>query len=152
MLKRKKIVIQWRKFRLKRSCIFKVINFWSLCPFSDFYLILNWFFIKFILIFLIKIVKKGGFLFHGPRDADVASGTHADATRHARPRGRAARAHVRHRWRTGRGHVVGGHEGPRGRPGGTTWQRGWQVKGPWVSGPWLEYWGGNAIALNRPPI
>ena len=26
MLKRKKIVIQWRKFGLKRSCIFKVMN------------------------------------------------------------------------------------------------------------------------------
>ena len=35
---------------------------------------------------------------------------------------------------------------------GTTWQGGWRVKGPLVSGPWLEYWGGNAIALNRPPI
>ena len=33
---------------------------------------------------------------------------------------------------------------------GTTWQGGWRVKGPRVSGPWLEYWGGNAIALNRP--
>ena len=26
------------------------------------------------------------------------------------------------------------------------------MKGPRVSGPWLEYWGGNAIALNCPPI
>ena len=23
------------------------------------------------------------------------------------------------------------------------------MKGPWVSGPWLEYWGGNANALPR---
>ena len=37
---------------------------------------------------------------------DMACGTRADATRHAGPRGRAARAHVRHRWRTGRGHVA----------------------------------------------
>ena len=27
MLKRKTFVIQWRKFGLKRSCIFKVMNF-----------------------------------------------------------------------------------------------------------------------------
>ena len=26
------------------------------------------------------------------------------------------------------------------------------MKGPWVSGSWLEYWDGNAIALNRPVI
>ena len=26
------------------------------------------------------------------------------------------------------------------------------MKGPQVSGPWLEYWGGNAIALNRPTL
>ena len=35
---------------------------------------------------------------------------------------------------------------------GATWQGGWRVKGPRVSGPWLEYWGGNPIALNSPPI
>ena len=29
---------------------------------------------------------------------------------------------------------------------------GWHVKGPRVSGPWLEYWGGNTIALNRPVL
>ena len=27
---------------------------------------------------------------------------------------------------------------------------GWRVKGPRVSGPWLEYWGSNAIALTHP--
>ena len=32
-------------------------------------------------------------------DADVACGTRTDATRHARPRGRAARAHTVPRWR-----------------------------------------------------
>ena len=26
------------------------------------------------------------------------------------------------------------------------------MKGPRVSGPWLEYWGSNAIALNRPTL
>ena len=56
MLNRKKFVIQWRKFRLKRSCIFKVMNFWSLCLF----LIFIWFFIWFLLIFsLLKSWKKG---------------------------------------------------------------------------------------------
>ena len=32
---------------------------------------------------------------------------------------------------------------------GATWQGGWRVKGPRVSGPWLECWGGNAKALPR---
>ena len=35
------------------------------------------------------------------READMARGTRADVTRHARPRGRAARTHVRRKWRTG---------------------------------------------------
>ena len=35
------------------------------------------------------------------RGADVARGTNADVTRHARPHGRAARAHAARRWRTG---------------------------------------------------
>ena len=35
---------------------------------------------------------------------------------------------------------------------GATWRGGWRVKGPRVSGPWLEYWGGNAIALNHPTL
>ena len=64
--------------------------------------------------------------------ADVARGTHADATWHARPRGRGARAHAARRWCTngadtcqgprestrmpGWCHVVGGleDEGPTG--------------------------------------
>ena len=33
--------------------------------------------------------------------ADVALGTRTDATRHARPHGKAARAHAWRRWRTG---------------------------------------------------
>ena len=55
------------------------------------------------------------------READVARGTRADATRHARPRGRAARAYARPRWR---GHVAGATRvhadsrvAPRGRVG-----------------------------------
>ena len=67
----------------------------------------------------------------------MARGTHADATRHARPRGRATRAlreaQVVHRART-RG---AGHASPRGRPcGAPRGERGRQVKGPRVSGPW----------------
>ena len=59
-------------------------------------------------------MQKGVFLFHSPamltwRVADVARGTRADATRHARTRGRAVRARVRCKWRTGHGHVAGGH-------------------------------------------
>ena len=51
-------MIQRRKFGLKRSCIFLVMNFWSLCPFSDFYLIFKWIFI----VFLFKNRRKGGLL------------------------------------------------------------------------------------------
>ena len=29
---------------------------------------------------------------------------------------------------------------------------GWHVEGPRVSGPWLDFWGGNAICVNRPLI
>ena len=60
---------------------------------------------------------------------DMARGTHADATRHAMPRGRAVRP-TRHlggakgAWTRGRGHILGHVAG------------GWQVKGPRVSGPW----------------
>ena len=33
---------------------------------------------------------------------------------------------------------------------GATWPSGgWQLEGPWVSGPWLGIWGGNAKALPR---
>ena len=66
----------------------------------------------------------------------MARGTHADATWHTRPRGRAARgpreAQVARGWRE---HVEGGHASPRERPGGTTWQGGWQVNDQGVSGP-----------------
>ena len=69
-------------------------------------------------------------------EADVARGTRVDATRHARPRGRAARAHAARRCaQVARTRGVG-HASPRRRSGGATWQGGWQVKGPRVSGPW----------------
>ena len=53
--------------------------------------------------------------------ADMARRTHADATRHARPCGRAARAHAARKWRTG------GTQGvrTRGRPHESTWMPGW---------------------------
>ena len=62
------------------------------------------------------------------RGDEVANGTRTDATWHARPRGRATRAHVRRRCRTRRGHVAQGHVGPGGSmqtpARGATWQRG----------------------------
>ena len=70
------------------------------------------------------------------RGANVARGTRAGATRHARPRGRAARAHAVHggtdAWhgpcdsmRCTVAPTRGiGHATPRGCPGGTTWQGG----------------------------
>ena len=42
------------------------------------------------------------------------------------------------------------HAGPCGRPCGAPRGRGWQMEGPWVSGPWLGIWGGNANALPHP--
>ena len=78
MLKRKKFVIQWRKFELKRSCIFKVMNFWSLCLFLIFIWFLNWFLYQFPLF---KIAKKGGSYLQvltwraGAAGADMARGT-----------------------------------------------------------------------------
>ena len=68
-----------------------------------------------------------------------------------RARGRAVHGpcEVR-RWRGWRRHVAWGHAGPRGRLwGAPRGEGGWWVKGPRVSGPWLEYWGGNAKALAR---
>ena len=58
---------------------------------------------------------------------------HANVTRHLRPRGRAAHGPREAQVARTRGRR------PRGCPSGATWQRGWQVKGPRVSGPWLEY-------------
>ena len=149
ILKRKEILIQWRKFGFKRSCIFKVMNFWSYALFQ----ILIWFFNEFLSVFCHYKIAKSGVLSAGPRGwrgaqgraglADVVRRTRADATWHARPRDRAVRAHVRRKWRTGRGHMTGGHTCPRGSTRtpmrGATLQEGWRVKGPPVSGPWWEY-------------
>ena len=65
----------------------------------------------------------------------MARGTRADATQNARPRGRAARAlreaQVAHKAQTrGAGHASP-RRGPCGAPRG---EKGWQVKGPRVSG------------------
>ena len=84
------------------------------------------------------------------READVACRTRTDATRHARPRGRAYEAHATRRWRVG---GVGGadtwQEATRMPVRGTTWEGGLHVKGPRVSGPWLECWDGNAKTIPR---
>ena len=81
----------------------------------------------------------------------MACGTSADATQHARPRGRAARAHAELRWRNVAWTLGRGHASPRGRPSGAMWHEGgWHLEGPQVSGPKLVVWGGNANALNRP--
>ena len=52
------------------------------------------------------------------RRADMARGTRADVTRHARPRGRAARAHATLRWCKVAQTRVRGHTSPPGCPGG----------------------------------
>ena len=133
ILKRKKIVIQWRKFGLKRSCIFKVMNFWSLCPFlflSDFKLI----FIEFILIFLIKIAKRGGGVYPQTPRMTWRAGPACECDAALRPRGRAARGpHEAQAARTRGRRPCGSTRKP---VRGATWQGGRQVKGPLVSGPW----------------
>ena len=108
--------------------------------------------------FVIKNRKKWG-LFPQHRGADVAhwgaqgwrgtQDTHGCNAAHkatwqgcTSPR----EAQVAHRART----CGVGHTSPRGRLGGAMRQGGWQVKGPWVSGPWLEVWGGNANAFSHP--
>ena len=63
------------------------------------------------------------------READVARGTLADATQHARPCGRAARARVGPRWR---GHVAGAtrvHVGARVVPCGRVGTGIWRAHG-----------------------
>ena len=52
----------------------------------------------------------------------MARGTGTDATWHARPRGKAARAHMVPGWRGGGADAWQGHVSPPGRPGGATWQ------------------------------
>ena len=53
------------------------------------------------------------------READVAYGTRTDATRHARPRGRAARAHAVPRWRGRVGGATQNHAEARVLPRGS---------------------------------
>ena len=68
------------------------------------------------------------------RGADVTHGTPTDAARkatwqsRASPCARSGAQVARTRRR--------GHASPRRCPDGATWQGGWQVKGPRVSGPW----------------
>ena len=111
MLKRKKFVIQCRKFGLKSSCIFKVMNLWSL---GLFWLLFDFF----INIFFTKIAKKGNFL---PAGADMASGSSGELTRDAwdhrtgatRRWGHVAEPWVGHARRTRCGHMAGGHASTR---------------------------------------
>ena len=75
----------------------------------------------------------------------MAHETHVNATWHARPRGSATQTHTR-RWR---GRLAGPREStqmPEWRHMAREWL-GLRVMGPWVSGPKLEYWGGNTKAL-----
>ena len=60
--------------------------------------------------------KRG--LFPQDRGIGVARKTRPDATRHARPCGRAGRAHETLRWRKVAQACGRGHTSPRGRPGG----------------------------------
>ena len=104
----KKFVIQWRKFELKRSYIFKVIDFLN---------ILDFFQILFDLFPYLKLQK--GVNFRRTCGADVARETRADVTWHARPRGRATRPRGELRWlewmqTRGRGHTSS-RGCPRGR-------------------------------------
>ena len=127
MLKRMKIVIQCRKFGLKRSYIFKVMNLWSLCPFSDFYLIfLN--FIKCILS--LKKLQKVGFYLHDC-GADVSHrGVQGWLTWHA------GAAWIR---RGTQGHVAGPREptwGTGGAHGADTWQEASRIHADPCGRPW----------------
>ena len=97
-----KFVRRWRKFEFKRSYIFKdmdSLSFWIFLDFSRIY---------FDLI-LFKKMQKGVLYLHKTRGADVARGTRADATWHARPRGSATRTHAL-RWH---GRVAGPHKSMR---------------------------------------
>ena len=63
--------------------------------------------------------------------ADVACGTRTDATWHARPCGRAVRAHARCRWRTsGADTWQGTHESTRTLEGVPRGERGLAFEGP----------------------
>ena len=66
-------------------------------------------FIDFIDFTQLKSQKKG-LISTRPAEVDVARSTRADATQHARPHGRAARAHAAPRWR---GDGADAWQGPR---------------------------------------
>ena len=67
--------------------------------------------------------------------ADMARETRVDATRHARPCGRAARAHSECRWRIGGADAWQGPlESMRTREGVPPGEREMTFGGPWVSG------------------
>ena len=89
------------KIWIKKEFYFK--SYWFL-NILDFFWILYLIFIDFSLF---KKRQKWGFILHRTRGTDVACETHvargtrADATWHARPRGRAAWAHAEPRWREG---------------------------------------------------
>ena len=125
ILKRKEFVIQWKKFGLKRSCIFKVMNLWSLCLYLIFYLIFKWIFKCFSLF---KSRKRGWTYrrwWRGER-AQAASwrgarvsawmrlGTEATWQSHGWPTGGAGGADA---WQEAT------QTGPRGRPCGATSHR-----------------------------
>ena len=135
ILKRKEFVIQWRKFRSKRSCILRNMNFWI---FILFFPIFIWFLIEFLSIFSIENHEKGGEITCGWRGERSWRGA------------RVHRAVTTWRW----GHVAGRVWPARGAGGADAWQEATQtvhvgarvgrhvaaggshVEGPRVSGPW----------------
>ena len=124
MLKRKKFVIQWRKFGLKRSCIFWVMNLWVYALFSDFNSI-------FKLIFSYLKSQKRGFL--------TRRWWRGELTWHAGPaRGTTARMRrdteatwQGRRWPT---------RGPGGAQGADTWQEATSVHGSTRTPVWGATW------------
>ena len=101
------------KIWIKKDLYFK--SYWFL-NIRDLFQIFIWF----LLIFPYWKGKNGGFILHRTHAADVAHtadmacGTLADATWHARPHGRAARAHAAPRWRRDGADAWQGHASPRG--------------------------------------
>ena len=145
ILKRKEFVIQWRKFGLKRSCIFKVMNLWSLCLFLNF----NWFLIDFLMKFSLFQSRKRGELTAGDdvasgprRRADVARGTSAwmrrDTEAPWQSHGWPARgAGCANAWQEAT--WMGPHGRPWGAPRGMWGVRIWRAHG--YSGALVIYWG-----------
>ena len=86
----------------------------------------------------------------------MARGTAPRCDAALRPRGRARVARTGRKRRIGRSHVAGGHGHAITRSTwapvwGAMWQAGeWRAHGS--SGPWLDFRGGNAISVYRPPI